>query len=272
MNPTLLTAGISCIIAAIVGGGLKAFGIEIPVLNSRFRQLALGGFGIFLTLAGLLLDIYPSRQPETPSNVTPKRDPSRMPSQQTEAKRKSTELTDESAPSAPEASKLRKYSADALKRRRQVLDEYADKINGPVLDAFHRGRKLWNDWNNANSQVSTQRFLDRLTDFKKETMGAFNQIDELWRKHRFEYPEITGLTDWTNNRVLEKTNALLFELPRFSRFNETDARSAMMNNRIVDEWYAGINDFDQWIIAKRKVIADKRKEYEAAEISGDDSR
>jgi len=62
MSTTLLTAGIACFIAAIVGGGLKAFGIEIPVLNSRFRQLALGGFGIILTFAGFLLDIYPSRQ------------------------------------------------------------------------------------------------------------------------------------------------------------------------------------------------------------------
>lgn len=51
MQATVLTAGIACVIAAIIGGGLKAFGIEIPLLHSRFRQLALGGFGIVLILA-----------------------------------------------------------------------------------------------------------------------------------------------------------------------------------------------------------------------------
>lgn len=54
MSLTLLSTGIACIIAAIVGGGLKAFGIEIPVLNSRLRQLALAGFGILLAIAALL--------------------------------------------------------------------------------------------------------------------------------------------------------------------------------------------------------------------------
>jgi hypothetical protein len=40
-------------IAAIVGGGLKAFGIEIPVLRSGKQQLGLGVFGIVL-IAGSL--------------------------------------------------------------------------------------------------------------------------------------------------------------------------------------------------------------------------
>jgi hypothetical protein len=51
MNSTLLGAGLACIIAAIIGGGLKAFGIEIPVLQSRARQGLLGLFG--LSLLGL---------------------------------------------------------------------------------------------------------------------------------------------------------------------------------------------------------------------------
>ncbi len=171
-----------------------------------------------------------------------------------------------------EVAKVRKYSAEGLKRRRELLDAYAEKINGPVLSAFREGRKLWDDWNNSQNQISKQQFLDRLTNFKRETMEAFEQIDELWRKYRFDYPEITQLTDWTNNRVLEKTNLLLSEIPRFAQLNETDARAAMMNNRFVDDWYGGINEFDQWIIAKRKVIAEKRREYEAAEVSADDVR
>ncbi|SRR5260221_2633950 len=45
MQTTFLTAGIACVIAAIIGGGLKAFGIDIPVFRSTKRQLALGVLG-----------------------------------------------------------------------------------------------------------------------------------------------------------------------------------------------------------------------------------
>jgi hypothetical protein len=52
MNDILLSAGAACIIVAIVGGGAKAFGVEIPVLSSVRRQAALGIVGIgFLAAA-----------------------------------------------------------------------------------------------------------------------------------------------------------------------------------------------------------------------------
>jgi hypothetical protein len=51
MATTLLTAGIACIVAAIVGGGLKAFGLEIPALASSRRQIGLGVFGAALLAA-----------------------------------------------------------------------------------------------------------------------------------------------------------------------------------------------------------------------------
>ncbi len=47
-NPLLITLGLACLIAALVGGGLNAFGIEIPVLKSVARQIALGLLGIIL--------------------------------------------------------------------------------------------------------------------------------------------------------------------------------------------------------------------------------
>jgi hypothetical protein len=50
---TLLGAGVACIIAAIVGGGLKAFGMEIPLVNSSRRQLLLGFFGVVLVVISL---------------------------------------------------------------------------------------------------------------------------------------------------------------------------------------------------------------------------
>src|SRR5262245_38003767 len=48
MTTTLLTTGLACVIAAIIGGGLKAFEIEIPVIQSFDRQVVLGLFGAAL--------------------------------------------------------------------------------------------------------------------------------------------------------------------------------------------------------------------------------
>lgn len=48
MQETLLLAGIACVMAAIVGGGLKAFGFEIPALESGTRQAVLGILGLAL--------------------------------------------------------------------------------------------------------------------------------------------------------------------------------------------------------------------------------
>jgi hypothetical protein len=55
----LCEVGIACVIAAIVGGGLKAFGFEIPLLSSKKRQYALGILGLILCLSSLpYSDIY----------------------------------------------------------------------------------------------------------------------------------------------------------------------------------------------------------------------
>lgn len=51
MTTTLLTTGLVCLIAAIVGGGLTAFGIKIPLLTSLWRQLLLGFLGVCLLVA-----------------------------------------------------------------------------------------------------------------------------------------------------------------------------------------------------------------------------
>jgi len=54
MENTFITTGLACLIAAIVGGGLKFFGIELPVLKSVLRQIVLGCFGLILILASQL--------------------------------------------------------------------------------------------------------------------------------------------------------------------------------------------------------------------------
>ena len=67
MSSTLLTAGLACVIAAIVGGGLKAFGIEMPVVQSGKRQLALATLGIALLLGSLAGTAPPVKPAETRS-------------------------------------------------------------------------------------------------------------------------------------------------------------------------------------------------------------
>jgi len=57
VNAVLLSAGVACVIAAVVGGGLKAFGIDVPVITSLKRQSVLFVVGIlFLVSAWLLRD------------------------------------------------------------------------------------------------------------------------------------------------------------------------------------------------------------------------
>jgi hypothetical protein len=54
MDTVLLTTGLACVIAAIVGGGLKAFGMELPILRSLPRQVLLGAVRIALIAWGSL--------------------------------------------------------------------------------------------------------------------------------------------------------------------------------------------------------------------------
>jgi hypothetical protein len=58
MGATLLCTGLGCLIAAIIGGGLKVFGIVFPPLQSIHRQTLLGGTGILLMIAGVVLLLH----------------------------------------------------------------------------------------------------------------------------------------------------------------------------------------------------------------------
>jgi len=48
MNETLLYAGIGCVLAAIVGGGFKGLGIQVPLISTVSRQLLLAISGLVL--------------------------------------------------------------------------------------------------------------------------------------------------------------------------------------------------------------------------------
>ncbi|MFL5401413.1 MAG: hypothetical protein ACJ8BF_01175 [Gemmatimonadales bacterium] len=51
MKETILGAGLACLIAAVIGGGLKGFGLEVPIISSLRRQVALGILGVLLIVA-----------------------------------------------------------------------------------------------------------------------------------------------------------------------------------------------------------------------------
>jgi hypothetical protein len=55
VNTILLTAGVVALMAAVIGGGLKAFNIEIPVLSSRGVRVTLGALGIAFIVGAVVL-------------------------------------------------------------------------------------------------------------------------------------------------------------------------------------------------------------------------
>jgi hypothetical protein len=71
LTELLVSAGIACIIGAIVGGGLKAFGIELPVLQTLWRQHALAGFGGILLGIGILTPVGSSPRPGPTPTTAP---------------------------------------------------------------------------------------------------------------------------------------------------------------------------------------------------------
>ena len=64
MDNVVLVAGLACLIAAVAGGGLRAFGVEVPVLQSRARQVILGVIGVIL----IFVARFPQRSPISPGN------------------------------------------------------------------------------------------------------------------------------------------------------------------------------------------------------------
>jgi hypothetical protein len=74
MDTTLFLLGITCIIAALVGGGLKAVNFEFPVINSPTRQIALAVLGIILMGVSRLFVPAPPPPPTAKSPEYPEID------------------------------------------------------------------------------------------------------------------------------------------------------------------------------------------------------
>src|SRR5438876_1206193 len=72
MQTTFLTIGIACLIAAIAGGGLSAFGVQIPLLTSVPRQLALGVLGAAFIVYSIWSNPVPPAPPPAIEFEVPK--------------------------------------------------------------------------------------------------------------------------------------------------------------------------------------------------------
>ena len=70
----LVSFGIACLIAAVVGGGLTAAGVNIPQLESRTRQVMLGLLGATLLTSGVVLS---QRGPLPQPTADPRPQPTR---------------------------------------------------------------------------------------------------------------------------------------------------------------------------------------------------
>ncbi|HUY93918.1 MAG TPA: hypothetical protein VMU71_01425 [Terracidiphilus sp.] len=71
MSTAILSAGLACIIAAVVGGGLKAFDIEIPALKSLLRQVILGVLGVLLIFVSMHVNSGNSAAAQTSPSAPP---------------------------------------------------------------------------------------------------------------------------------------------------------------------------------------------------------
>ena len=56
MFETLLLVGIACVIAAVVGGGVKLFNLETPEIRSLWRQAGLATVGLAIIAGDVAFD------------------------------------------------------------------------------------------------------------------------------------------------------------------------------------------------------------------------
>jgi hypothetical protein len=158
-------------------------------------------------------------------------------------------------------------SSDSLKRKRDLLRAYAEAIDGPLAAALQQGRTISDDWN-ALGGLTTQQFYVQLVVFNTDMTATFARIDDLRRRFQAEDATLAGLTDWTFDKILDKTAALTTELPPLFSQDDKSARETLLDNGSFVEWAAAIDDLERWIATTRKLVADKIKLYDSVADSG----
>jgi hypothetical protein len=119
VETTLMSAGLACLIAAIVGGGLKAFGIEMPVLGSIGRQVLLAGLGGVLVISGARSDLW---KPDSGPAVT-------TPAPRVSPEPQRSETGSSANPQAPQTTEVVRSEQDQIQSCKWATE-------GPGLAAF----------------------------------------------------------------------------------------------------------------------------------------
>jgi hypothetical protein len=158
-------------------------------------------------------------------------------------------------------------SGDSLKRKRELLHAYAETIDGPLATAVQQGRAISDDWN-ALGGLTTQQFYVQLVVFNTDMTATYARIDDLRRRFQVEDATLAGLTNWTFDKILDKTAALTTELPSLFSQDDKSARETLLDNGSFVEWAAAIDDLERWIATTRKLVADKIKVYDSVADSG----
>lgn len=132
MSSTFITTGLACVIAAIIGGGLKAFGIEIPVLQSGRRQLVLAAFGIGIVAVGLSMTDGPPKDSRPADESLPPslRQPSATPSIHNDATPTAPPTATPTAPTIDRVALLAEKESNKAKidSLRKGLSDHAEQI------------------------------------------------------------------------------------------------------------------------------------------------
>ena len=68
MDILLISVGLVCILASIVGGGLKALNIEIPALRTTAQSILFLGLGLTLMIVGFY--VHYQHPPGDPAGIT----------------------------------------------------------------------------------------------------------------------------------------------------------------------------------------------------------
>jgi hypothetical protein len=186
MDTTLVLIGVGCIIGAIIGGGLKLTTVmEMGALESLWRQILLGAFGVCLVLFGLVQGgsislpspaEAPGAAPEGNGNVAisamPAPSPSAnattaaVPAQPQAPQQEATPVNPKIAPSPSEV------SASAAPPEKPRAFDYS----GPWLDQYQQkvaivqsGESVNLQWHDGNQTVRIVGAVDERGQFLGES-------------------------------------------------------------------------------------------------------
>jgi hypothetical protein len=96
-------------------------------------------------------------------------------------------------------------------------------------------------------------------------LAAFHDKIERIALKNERYPDASQThLFWYNSELHEKSNLLKSELARiWTQHPAETGGERLTNNRIIEEWYAALNNFSNWLREKKQYISNKQRELES---------